>query len=169
MATRSGNTSKDPHKDFGKAVELVHKGEYAKARTALQALAKIEDDPRLKARSETYLKICDRVLATAASPDEGTENPYQSGVFAHNRGDYENARTHYKAALKKVKGEESAEILVALAATEAKAGESTAALTYLKKALQTDTSVRFLALGDPDFERLRQTDAFKRLVETAGQ
>jgi len=165
MATRSTKKS-DSYQDFTQAIELIHKGDYKKAQSALEGLNKKADDPRLSSRIESYLKICERSLAPEPGAAKDAESGYDRGVVAHNQGDYESAKTSFKAALKKADDKESAQILVALAAVEAKSGESTAALTYLKKGLQTDASVRFLALGDPDFERLRQTDAFRKLVES---
>jgi len=165
MATRAKPKTRDPYQDFGTTVELVAKGQYKKAQSAFEKLRKATaDDSRLTARIDSYLKICDRALLPKAGPAVDGEAAYDRGVFAHNQGDYETARSCYKTALKKVDDKDSAEILVALAATEARAGEKTAPLTYLKKALQIDVNVRYLALGDPDFERLRQTDAFRRLV-----
>ena len=166
MATRAKPKTPDLYKDFATAVELLAKGQYKKAQSALQKLRKAAaDDSRLTARIDSYLKICGRALLPKADPAMDGETAYDRGVFAHNRGDYETARSCYKTALKKVDDKDSAEILVALAATEALAGEKTAPLTYLKKALQINGDVRYLALGDPDFERLRQTDAFQRLVD----
>ncbi len=167
MATRAKTKAKasDPYQDFAIAIELVGKGQYKKAKSTLEKLRKsAAEDSRLTARIDCYVKICDRRLFPKAGPPADGEAAYDHGVFAHNRGDYEAARSHYNIAIKMVDEKDTAPILVALAATEAEAGEKTAPLTYLKKALQIDENVRFLALGDPDFERLRQTDAFRRLV-----
>ena len=84
------------------------------------------------------------------------------GVVLHNRGDYAQAVKYLGQALELQPRSESA--LYCLAAAQARAGETAAALRALRSAISANPASRAQARHDADFEPLRGAVEFKALV-----
>src|SRR2546426_829203 len=81
--------------------------------------------------------------------------------------DYEQALGHLDKALKMSPGDDR--ILYIMASTQALKGDREQALTMLQEAIQINPDNRIHAQQDPDFEPLRDDDAFIDLVSAAIQ
>jgi len=126
---------------------------------------KFPNDMEVIARARTFGHICDRRLnsGSVAAP-KTAEAAYDAAIYHHNNGDFENALKGYETALKLATGEEASHVYYARAATRARQGKGEEALADLKKAIELDRDCRYLALRDPDFAPILDTDDFRRLL-----
>lgn len=153
-------------KDYDHALGLIRHKDYTAATEAFEkVLSTYPDEKEMADRCRIYLSICRRELADKTLPLKKVEDYYYQAVLESNRQRYDEALSHLDKALKMEPGDER--ILYATASTAALKGEREQALSMLKEAIQANPQNRIAAQHDPDFEPLRDDDAFIDLVSAA--
>jgi len=113
-------------------------------------------------RSRVYLAICERELERWPAEPQTVEERVTAATAALNNGEEVRAERLARAVLADDPRHDLA--LYLLAAIEARRGAVDAALSYLRKAIDVSPEASAQARHDPDFEGLRQTDAFRELT-----
>jgi tetratricopeptide (TPR) repeat protein len=146
---------------FGKAVKALGRKDFDRSRDFLDGLIEgFADQRELVERARAYRAMCDRSRRPARP--KTFEELVSYGVILHNRGDFELAVKYLRQALDIHPRSESA--LYCLAAAQARAGDTPAALKALKSAIHANPASRTQARRDADFEPLRDAAAFQALV-----
>jgi tetratricopeptide (TPR) repeat protein len=146
---------------FERAVKALGKKDFDRARDLLDSLlAEHGDQQDLVERARSYRAMCER--PRRPSRPKTFEELLSYGVVLHNRGDYAQAVKYLGQALELQPRSESA--LYCLAAAQARAGETAAALRALRSAISANPASRAQARHDADFEPLRGAVEFKALV-----
>lgn len=165
-ATKKGKTKKkeDPLSSYEKALELLGKQEYSKAKNLLAEIETSAEKPELAARARTLQRLCVRQLdgEVKASSKASAEELFNHGVFEHNRGNYREALNYFQTALKK--GKDLDFVYYAMAASAVGQNEEKEALKFLEKAIKLDSSNRFHAVNDPDFRKIAESKGFRTLI-----
>ena len=144
---------------FGKALKLLHGGKYQPAAEILEQVAGNAEDMQLADRARQHLTICRAKTAEAA--DNG--DPYLRAVFEKNNGNLEQALE----LCQEQKAGDDERYAYLMASIQALAGADDEALGLLKAAIRLEPKNRVHAYHDPDFENLRDHEAFTELVQTA--
>ena len=149
---------------FERAVKALGRKDLERARDLFDAL--LEDHPdqqELVERARAYRAMCDRSRRPARP--KTFEELLNYGVVLHNRGEFALAVRYLQQALEIHPRSESA--LYCLAAAQARAGDSVAALKTLRSAIHANPASRALARRDDDFAALRAAAEFQALVAPA--
>lgn len=150
--------------DFGKAVEVMQKGDYDKARSAFEAIAESDlDEPVLRERARSYLRMCERRTAPDIAPPKTHEERYLRAVFLTNEGRTDEALGLLESALRD--NPASAKYFYARASAYALSGQADAAVNDLRQAIAIEPQTRFQAVNDSDFERIREEPSFIDIIE----
>ena len=148
---------------FEKAVKAFGRKDFARARGHLDRLLESHgDEADLAERARSYLVMCDRADGRKPPRPRTFEEVLNYGVVLHNRGEYGQAVKYLRQAVDKHPRNEHA--LYCLAAAQARAGETEAAVKALRSAIQANPASRTQARQDPDFEALRTQEGFQALV-----
>jgi len=146
---------------FERAVKALGRKDFERSRDLLDALIEdFSDQQELVERARAYRAVCDRSRRPARP--RTFEELLNYGVVLHNRGDFAHAVKYLQQALDIHPRSESA--LYCLAAAQARAGDTPAALKALKSAIHANPASRAQARRDADFEPLRAAAAFQALV-----
>jgi tetratricopeptide (TPR) repeat protein len=146
---------------FERAVKALGRKDFDRCRDLLAALIEdYADQQELVERARAYKAVCDRSRRPARP--RTFEELVNYGVVLHNRGDFAHAVKYFQQALDIHPRSESA--LYCLAAAQARAGDTPAALKALKSAIHANPASRAQARRDADFEPLREAAAFQALV-----
>jgi tetratricopeptide (TPR) repeat protein len=146
---------------FERAVKALGRKDFDRCRELLDSLLEdFADQQELVERARAYRAVCDRSRRPARP--RTFEELLNYGVVLHNRGDFAHAVKYLQQALDKHPRNESA--LYCLAAAQARAGDTPAALKALKSAINANPASRAQARRDADFEPLRAAAAFQALV-----
>ena len=149
---------------FGKAVESLNAGRFDEARGAFEAIiGSISDEPVLAERARMYIAVCDRRTKPAAESGNGADDLYYQAVLRMNDGDCEAAIQLLDQALQH--DPTSVRVLYARASAWALHGQADAAVRDLRQAIAGDPAIRFQAVNDADFERIREEPAFIDIIE----
>ncbi len=149
---------------FAAALETFGKGDFAKARKAFEAIAGSNpDEIALTARAETYIRACDARMREAPAAAGTADEFYYEGVVLLNRGEFDAARERLDRALQIEP--RLAKALYSRASVHALLGDAGAAVDDLRLATDLDPTIRFQAVNDPDFDKVRDEAAFIDIVE----
>lgn len=150
--------------DYGKGMGLLRKGDYD---TAHNLFAKISSEnagePELAERAGTYARICEsRLQPPAAAPATPAER-YESAVLMTNRGELDGAIQLLNEAL----GQDPTAVncLYVRASAWALKGSADQAISDLREAIAIDPKIRFQAVNDSDFEKIREEPSFIDIIE----
>ncbi len=150
-------------KDYASALDLLRKGDFERAKEQLRAVqAAVSNEPELVDRAEIYVRVCDRKLAGKPATPSGKER-YRQAVFLSNAGDPDAAIALLDGAL--AEDPTSVESLYVRACAWALKGAAEKAVRDLRQAISLDPKVRFQAVNDPDFEKIREEPAFIDIIE----
>lgn len=155
-------------KKYAVAMKLfVEKKDWSKAKDAfssiLEEFAEDSGIAEFTDRARLHLLTCERKLSgPAATPSTGADWLLEAVVLS-NDGQTEPALSAFEKAL--AGGAEETKVYYARAAAMARAERSEEAVEDLRRAIEADPEVRAFALGDPDFERVRELATFVALVE----
>ncbi len=165
--TKTGS-AQSPQAIYEKALKLLFQHKYDQAEKALRGLVdQFPEESALQARVRTFLKLCEKRQASAKSQPDSLD-PYDVGVLEHNRGNFAEAVTNFKLALKKTKTPQD-HVHYALAASEARQGHGDKALRHLEQAIEARSKNRFFAQNDPDFRSLQKDESFRKLIRPSGK
>ena len=118
-------------------------------------------EPELLQRSRTYSAICAR-RAAGASTDSSID-PLHRAVFLTNEGNLDEALAILDPILQQ--NPTAVDPLYVRASVWALRGVADKAVADLRQAILVDPTVRFQAVNDPDFERIREEPAFIDIIE----
>lgn len=149
---------------YGAAMEAMRKGDYAGAKASFDAVrAESKGEPELADRALTYSTICDRKLRPDLADPTDREQMLRQAVFLLNKEDLDGALNWLNQALDT--NPTSVDLRYVRACVYAKQGSAEKAVGDLRQAIAIDPKVRFQAVNDPDFERIREEPAFIDIIE----
>ena len=167
MAAKTTNELEQYEKavsSFGSGVQLVRAGDYVKAKDFFnEVLSSVKDEPVLAERSRMYLEVCDRRLAPVTEPGSTADDLYYRAVLESNGGNASEAIRLLDQALQQTPN--SAKLLYARASAWALSATADAAISDLRQAIGLDPTLRFQAVNDFDFERIREEPGFIDIIE----
>ena len=149
---------------FSSAVQLVQAGDYAKAKEAFNGvLDAVKDEPVLAERSRMYVTVCENRMKPAIELGTSGDDLYYRAVMESNDGNTSEAIQLFDQALQQTPN--SAKLLYARASAWALSGSADAAVSDLRQAIGLDPTLRFQAVNDFDFERIREEPSFIDIIE----
>lgn len=150
---------------FEKAMKALGKHDYEKARDHFdQIVESFPEERDMVERARTYRAMCERAADRKGSGRPKTfEDHLHQGVFLHNRGDYDAALKLLRQATEMSPRNEDAHYCLAAAA--ARSGDADTAVKSLKAAVALSADARAQARLDPDFESLREDEAFLEILQ----
>ena len=150
--------------EYEVGLDLLRRGDVAGALAKFDGIQKsAAEEPELAERARTYGRLCRRRLAPPASGPTSAEEFYLAGVVRSNDGRPDEALRFFNEALRLEPG--APRILYARASAWALQGNSASAVTDLRTAVAADSTVRFQASRDPDFEKIRDEAQFIDVIE----
>ena len=135
-------------RDFRAAVELLE-----------SVLRLYPEEKELHERVRLYLNICARQTAPRESTPQTLDERLYAATLAINGGRYDEAISHLR--LVRDEDPDNDYALYMLASAHAQRGEHTEAVAHLERAIAINPENRVLARRDPDFEPLREDEAFR--------
>ena len=167
MATKTPNEAKEYNQalsTFGSAVQLIQKGNFAKAKSMFnEVLGSLKDEPVLAERSRMYVAVCERRLAPVPELGSTADDLYYRAVLESNNGNASEAIKLLDQALQQTPN--SANLLYARASAWALSANADAAVNDLRQAIGIDPALRFQAINDADFEGIREEPGFIDIIE----
>lgn len=146
---------------FERAVKALGRKDFDRAKALLDTLLEEHSDQQeLLERARAYRSRCAR--PRRQSRPRTFEELLNYGVVLHNQGDFAQAVKYLSQALELQPRSESA--LYCLAAAQARAGDTAAALRALRSAIHANPASRAQARHDADFEPLHGAAEFRTLV-----
>jgi predicted Zn-dependent protease len=169
----SGSSAEAPEQDeqyqallarYGQAIESLRGGDWARAQQELQALAKEHpEEQELADRARTWLRICERKLAPETDDPSDPDEAYTRAVVLMNNGSTRHAIRLLDRCLQNEPA--SVRFLYARASAHALEGRAEPAVADLRQAIALDPKVRYQAVNDTDFERIREEPSFIDVIE----
>ena len=174
MATKKNDTATAPTPQseayeaaigkYASGIDLLGKKEFAAARELFLEVETIaSQEPELIQRSRSFATVCDRRLAPPAPDPVTIDEMYERGVFLSNAGNWDDALRLLDMGL--VQDPTSVRFLYARACAWALKGSTERAVNDLRQAIAADPKIRFQAVNDPDFEKVREEPAFIDIIE----
>ena len=149
---------------FNQAMELLRSGDYSTAQEQFEKIDREHTDERVVCeRARTYARICARRLQPAPEAPRTPEECYQMAVMLSNSGDCDGAIRLLDQALHSEPT--SPALLYARASAWALKPNVEAAVGDLRQAVSGDPTLRFQAVNDPDFEKIREEPGFIDIIE----
>ncbi|MGE5125042.1 MAG: TPR end-of-group domain-containing protein [Betaproteobacteria bacterium] len=146
---------------FERAVKALGRKDFDRAKALLDTLLEEHaDQQELLERARAYRARCAR--PRRLTRPRTFEELLNYGVVLHNQGDFVQAVKYLSQAVELQPRSESA--LYCLAAAQARAGDTVAALRALRSAINANPASRAQARHDADFEPLRGAVEFRTLV-----
>jgi len=148
---------------YEQALQKLRGKHYAEAVEGFKAILKGHpEEKEIGDRCRVYLRVCERDMAEKVLPLKRVDDYYYQGILEGNRQQYDEALKHLDRALKMDPGDDR--VLYALASARALKGDREQALSTLKEAIDKNPLNRIQAQNDPDFDPLRDDDAFIDMV-----
>lgn len=159
----SKNTYVDPAlPTYEQGIKAFFGKKYDKAAGLFEKVQEEADQSNLAARAQVFLTAC-----THRTEDEpSTDDPFLEAVVAKNNGDLETAADLCSRGGRKGKDERFAFLAASVAALQ---GDQDEALAQLTQAVEMNPENRVFAYHDPDFDSLRENDAFTALIHPEGE
>ena len=150
--------------EFGLAVKALRKGDHGGALERFNKVrAAAANEPELGDRAATYVRICEHRLAPSLEQPGDGEELYRRAVGLMNAGELDEALRYLNQAL--TDDPISVDVLYVRACAWALKGSAEKAVGDLRQAMAVDSKVRFQAVNDPDFEKIREEPAFIDIIE----
>jgi len=149
---------------YAAAIELLGKKEFAAARDLFnEAVGLAVQEPELTQNARSYATVCERQLSPPQQDPAAGAERYARAVYLSNAGQWDEALRLLDQAI--AEDPISVHNLYARACTWALKGSTGKAVTDLRQAIASDPTVRFQAVNDPDFEKIREEPAFIDIIE----
>lgn len=152
MSNKSTNAVKalvEAQKTFDKAVEALHKKNWASAQQDFEKVVAAQPGTGLAERSRRYISVC----ADRRAKPSNDADTYLLAVVAKNRGDFEAAMEACTKGGMKGRDERFAFLAAALESLQERGEEAS---KQLAKAIELNPANRVHAYHDPDFAFLRE-------------
>jgi tetratricopeptide (TPR) repeat protein len=152
---------------YEKGIEALQRHEYARAVSVLESvLEHYPEEKELHERVRLYLSICARQAAPREAAPHTVEERLYAATLAINGGKYDEAISHLR--LVRDEDPDNDHALYMLAVAHAQRGEHTESIAHLERAIALNPENRALARRDSDLEPIREVDAFRGAVDSAG-
>ena len=150
-------------RDYERALDHLRRKQYPEAAEGFKSILKNHPQEReIADRCRAYLRVCERDMGEKVLPLKRVDDYYYQGVLESNRQRYDEALKHLDRALKMDPKDDR--VLYTMASTQALKGDREQALSALKEAIGMNAANRIHAQQDPDFDPLRDDDAFIDMV-----
>ena len=160
---RQTKSSEAALKHLEKAIELVHKKDFKKAKNELKTLLhSFPQETEILARARSYILICDREESTQKKTETSAEQLYALGVMEHNNAHYDEAINYYLQSMKSRPGLDY--IYYSIAASQAMKGDLDESLKNLRRAIELNEDSRIYARNDHDFAVFQENKEFAELL-----
>ncbi|MEP6993441.1 MAG: tetratricopeptide repeat protein [Acidobacteriota bacterium] len=154
--------TENARKDYDRGVTSLQKKKLDEAeRHFVDLIQKYPEEKELVDRARVYLSVCERQRRDPRPALTEPEDFYYAAVLAKNRGDVPEAIEHLNQAARKNGG---GRVDFLLACCYAQQGNLETALDHLQKAIVEDQRHRVLARHDRDFDPVRETPEFQKLL-----
>jgi len=151
-------TASDPDiARYEAALRLLHDRKWVEAAAAFETLGETTVSRRLRALAQQHLAASRRMIEDEQAVDDA--DPYLKAVLLKNRGAYDEALALCSSAT-----DDNERMAFLAASVQALRGETEPALALLEDAIRLEPKNRVHAFHDPDFNALRQLDAFQALL-----
>jgi tetratricopeptide (TPR) repeat protein len=134
----------------------------AAAEAFWQVLEKFPDERELHDRARLCLRVCERQSEPPPPPPQTLEERIYAATVALNAGAQETALKHLESAAAEAPDHDHVRYMLAVA--HALRGQTSEALDQLRRAVELNPENRMLARQEPDFEPLRNEEAFKQVT-----
>ena len=149
---------------YERGVEALQRHDFAAAAERFrEVLQRYPEERELHERARLYLRVCERELQHQEPTPQTLEERIYAATLALNAGRDEEALRHLTRAL--ADDAQSGNVHYMLAVVHARRVNSEASLTHLRQAVELDPDTRGVARRDPDLDSLRETEAFRQIVE----
>jgi tetratricopeptide (TPR) repeat protein len=149
-------------------VRALQRHDYASGAEGFRGvIQRYPDERELVERARLYLQVCERENARRPPTPQTAPEWVYAATVALNAGDQDLALSHLGRALEKAPDSDHAHYIMAVALTDK--GDSSAALRHLEQAITLNPDNRSNAIQDPDLSALRDLDAFRDVLGTAGR
>jgi tetratricopeptide (TPR) repeat protein len=164
-AQRSDSDSYDAAlKQYASAIKLLSRGDFGAAREIFVTMPDlVSGEPELVERAATYARICDSRMSGPDLDPVTLEERYQRAVLCTNEGQFDEAIQLLNHSL--TEDPTSVSCLYVRASAWALQGAAAKAVADLRDAIAIDPKVRFQAVNDPDFEKIREEPSFIDIIE----
>lgn len=149
---------------YMQALESLRKKHYAEAAEGFKSILKSHpQEKEIGDRCRAYIRVCERdMMEEKVMPLKRVDDYYYQGVLESNRQQYDEALKHLDRAQKMSPKDDR--VIYAIASTQSLKGDREQALAALKEAIELNVINRIQAQQDPDFDPLRDDDAFIDMV-----
>jgi tetratricopeptide (TPR) repeat protein len=145
------------------ALEQLRRKQYAEAIDGFKSILKAHpQEKEIGDRCRTYIRVCERDMDDKIVPLKRADDYYYRAVVESNRQRYDEALKLLDQALKLSPKDDR--FMYVMASTRALKGDRESALSALKEAIDLNGVNRIQAQQDPDFDPLRDDDAFIDMV-----
>lgn len=160
---RQTKSSEAALKHLEKAIELIYKKDFKKARNELKTLLQsFPQETEILARARSYILICDREESAQRKIETSVEQLYALGVMEHNKANYDGAIEYYLQSMKS--NPELDYIYYSIAASQALKGDLDESLKNLRRAIELNEDSRIYARNDHDFAVFQENKEFADLL-----
>ena len=154
--------TENARKDYDRGVTALQKKKIDEAeRNFIDLIQKYPEERELVDRARVYLTVCERQRRDPRPALSEPEDFYYAAVLENNRGNVSEAIEHLNRAARKNGG---GKVEFLLACCYAQQGDLEAAMGHLQKAIEEDQRNRVLARHDRDFDPMRETPEFQKLL-----
>ena len=154
--------TENARKDYDRGVASLQKKKLDEAeRHFMDLIQKYPEEKELVDRARVYLTVCQRQRRDPRPALSEPEDFYYAAVLEKNRGNLSEAIAHLNQAARKNGG---GRVDFLLACCYAQQGDLETALAHLQKAIEEDQRHRVLARHDRDFDPVRETPEFQKLL-----
>jgi len=154
--------TENARKDYDRGVSALQKKKLDEAeRNFTDLIQKYPEERELVDRARVYLTVCQRQRRDPRPALSEPEDFYYAAVLEKNRGNVAEAIAHLNQAARKNGG---GRVDFLLACCYAQQGDLETALAHLQKAIEEDQRHRVLARHDRDFDPVRETPEFQKLL-----
>jgi tetratricopeptide (TPR) repeat protein len=154
--------TENARKDYDRGVAALQKKKLEEAeRHFLDLIQKYPEEKELVDRARVYVTVCERQRRDPRPALTEPEDFYYAAVLEKNRGNVVVAIEHLQRAVRKNGG---GKVDFLLACCYAQQGDLETSLGYLQKAIEDDQRHRILARHDRDFDPVRETPEFQKLL-----
>lgn len=149
---------------YEKGLEALQRHEYDVALEQLRSvLTRFPDEKELHERVRLYLNVCERHATPKAAVPRTVQERLYASTLAINGGQYDEAISHLR--LVRDEDPDNDYALYMLAVAHAQRGDHAEAVAHLERSIALNAENRAQARHDPDFDPLRDDEAFRSALE----
>ena len=150
---------------YERGLEALQRHAYQQAADLLESvLRQYPEERELHERVRLYLNICRRQATQRETAPQTIDERLYAATLSINGGQYDQAIAHLR--LVRDEDPDNDHAIYMLAVAHAQRDEHAEAVAHLERAIALNPGNRALARNDPDFDPLRDDDAFRAALES---